>query len=120
MLTVGSNTETLHRVGYPDSSDEGFARELCPHMPIDPGIVRAVRVLVEAGIETYESCEGGEGHAFLEPTVRFYGGQHEGWRALAAVQVYRLPVYALRRFWSIEDLEPVGPNWELTFRPLAG
>ncbi|MEX2623954.1 MAG: hypothetical protein WD651_09505 [Acidimicrobiia bacterium] len=120
MLVAASSIETLQRAKYQDASEEQFAAELCPHMPIDPGIVRAVRVLTEAGIETYESCEGGEGHAFLEPTVRFFGGQHEGWRALAALQVYRLPVYALRRFWSIQQNEPVGPNWELTFRPLAG
>lgn len=27
----------------------------------------------------------------------------------------QFPVYALRRYWSIEDGEPVGPYWELVF-----
>jgi hypothetical protein len=85
-------------------------------MPIDPGIVGAVRVLRDAGIETFESCEGGESHNLPEPIVRFHGGRYAGWQALAAVQVADLPVLALRRFWSIEDGEPVGPYWEIVFR----
>ena len=44
-----------------------------PHLPVDAGIVRAVRILRSAGIPTYESCEGGEGHAFAEPTIKFGG-----------------------------------------------
>ncbi|GJL80561.1 MAG: hypothetical protein DHS20C01_01950 [marine bacterium B5-7] len=83
--------------------------------PLDAGIVRAVIVLREAGVETYESCQGGKGHSFLEPTVRFHGGKSEGLRALAAAQVHGLPVAALRRVWSVIDLEPTGPFWELTF-----
>jgi hypothetical protein len=45
---------------------------------IDPGIRREVKILWENGIETFESCEGGRGHSFPEPTVRFHGGQSEG------------------------------------------
>jgi hypothetical protein len=37
---------------------------------LDPGIRQAVRILREAGVETFESCEGGERHAYPEPTVR--------------------------------------------------
>ena len=36
---------------------------------IDRGIETAVRILQSHGIETYESCEGGEGHAYAGPTV---------------------------------------------------
>jgi hypothetical protein len=32
--------------------------------PLDPGIRRYVEVLNEAGVETFESCQGGEGHAY--------------------------------------------------------
>jgi hypothetical protein len=42
---------------------------------LDPEIAAYVDVLDAAAIETFESCEGGEGHAFFEPTVRFYGGR---------------------------------------------
>jgi hypothetical protein len=51
---------------------------------LDPGIRAAVLVLNAAGIETFESCEGGEGHAYPVPTVRFHGDRSEGFRALAA------------------------------------
>ncbi len=82
---------------------------------LDNGIRRYVEVLVSAGIETYESCEGGEGHAFTEPTVRFHGDHTEGFKALAIALQHDLPVFSLRRVWSIEDLEPVGPTWEIVF-----
>jgi hypothetical protein len=84
---------------------------------LDNGIASYVDVLDAAGIETFESCEGGEGHSFPEPTIRFYGGRGEGFRALAVtLQVGPLPVKALRRSWSVSsDGEPEGPHWELTF-----
>jgi hypothetical protein len=84
---------------------------------LDPGIERAVRQLQSCGIETFESCEGGEGHAYPEPTVRFYGTPEAGWRALSVCFAYGLPVLALRRVWDILDSnEPSGPYWEITFR----
>jgi len=49
---------------------------------LDAGIRVAVRCLRGAGIETFESCEGGDGHAYPEPTVRFHGERGEGFRAL--------------------------------------
>jgi len=51
-------------------------------MPVDMGIVRAVRILRTVGIPTYESCEGGEGHGFAEPTIKFGGTLEDGWRAI--------------------------------------
>ena len=83
--------------------------------PIDPGIAKAVRILWDAGIETFESCEGGPGHSFHEPTVRFHGGRSEGFRALAITHQHGLKVSGLRRYWDVIDGEPVGPHWELTF-----
>lgn len=87
--------------------------------PLDPGVSRYVNVLVDAGIETYESCEGGDGHAYTEPTVRFHGERAEGFRALAVAVEHGLPVNALRRSWPIVDGEPTGPCWELTFYPVS-
>jgi hypothetical protein len=40
---------------------------------LDAGIRKAVECLQAEGIETFESCEGGPGHSFPEPTIRFYG-----------------------------------------------
>src|SRR5213594_2830084 len=85
---------------------------------LDPGIRLAVEILINAGIETFESCEGGPGHSYSEPTVRFHGERPEGFKALS-VAMYdgRLKVIALRRVWPIQDGEPVGPWWELVFAP---
>ena len=32
-------------------------------------------ILRENGVETVESCQGGAGHAFPEPTIKFSGGK---------------------------------------------
>src|SRR5688572_20925740 len=85
--------------------------------PLDPGIDRVVRVLIAEGVETFESCEGGNGHAYPVPTVRFHGDTAEGLRALAVAMRARLPVQELRRVWPVLDNEPTGPWWELTFSP---
>jgi hypothetical protein len=83
--------------------------------PLDAGIERAVHILLNAGVETFESCEGGAGHAFPEPTIRFHGQREEGFRAFAAARQLGLPVSELRRVWPIVDGEPTGPWWEITF-----
>jgi hypothetical protein len=85
--------------------------------PLDPGIEQAVLTLIDAGVETFESCEGGHGHAYPEPTVRFHGDTSEGFRALAAAMKAGLVVGELRRVWPVNDGEPTGPWWELTFAP---
>lgn len=82
---------------------------------IDPGIAREVEILRANGIETFESCEGGNGHPFPEPTIRFHGGKGEGFRALAIASQHGLKTAELRRYWQIIDGEPVGPHWELVF-----
>jgi hypothetical protein len=86
---------------------------------LDRGIAEAVTALVSGGVETFESCEGGSGHAYPEPTVRFHGDHVEGYRALAIAMRAGLPVKELRRVWPVNDGEPTGPWWELTFRPTA-
>jgi hypothetical protein len=83
--------------------------------PLDRGIAQAVSVLAAANIETFEACEGGPGHAYPEPTVRFHGDQAEGFKALASAIRGGLRVAALRRVWPLLDGEPAGPWWELTF-----
>jgi len=82
---------------------------------LDPGIKKAVNILRKNGVETFESCEGGKGHSYPEPTIRFFGERPEGWRVLAIAQTYGLPVYALKRVWPLIDQEPTGPYWEMTF-----
>lgn len=84
---------------------------------MDRAISYAVKVLRDAGVETCESCEGGDGHAFPEPTIRFHGRKGEGFRALACALAHGLPISELRRTWPIVDGEPQGPVWEMTFAP---
>ena len=86
----------------------------------DPGIREAVQILRAAGVETFESCQGGEGHAFHAPTVRFHGHRDEGIRALAVAMGAGLRVSALRRYWDVIDGEVTGPHWELVLAPSAG
>jgi translation elongation factor EF-G len=83
--------------------------------PLDEGIKVYVETLRAGGIETYESCQGGEGHSYLRPAVRFHGGKGEGFRALAIAQQHGFRVRRLNRMWSIEDDEPTGPYWEMVF-----
>lgn len=88
---------------------------------MDAGIRDAVRVLIEKGIETVQSCQGGPGHAYPEPTIEFVGGYEAGFRAFAIATTFGLRVRELRRVWSIESGEPVGPHWVMTFRtPIFG
>ncbi len=56
-----------------------IAAEICPGEPLDLGIAWAVKVLPDGAVETYESCEGGEGHAHPYPCVRFDGTDAAGW-----------------------------------------
>lgn len=86
--------------------------------PLDAGIEPIVIALRSGGIETFESCEGGAGHAYHEPTVRFYGDQAEGFRALSVAMRAGVHVTALRRTWPILQSEPTGPWWEMTFARL--
>jgi len=83
---------------------------------LDPGVRRYVDALYSGGIKTYESCEGGNGHSYAEPAVRFYGERGEGFRALAVALQHGFPVRAVRRIWTVdEDGHPCGPNWEMSF-----
>ena len=83
--------------------------------PLDEGIRPYVEALNAAGIETFESCEGGEGHSYSEPTVRFHGGRAEGFRALTVALRHGFSVSSVRRAWPVVDGEPTGPCWELAF-----
>lgn len=101
----------------PDPESIQRAKELSFHPPLDEGICEIVAVLVANGVETFESCEGGDGHSFTWPTVRFEGGTSEGLRALSVALENGLPVEGLRRAWGVVDGLIHGPWWEMTFLP---
>ena len=101
----------------PDPESIQNARELIFEPPLDDGIREIVLILVSNGVETFESCEGGKGHSFPEPTVRFEGSSGEGLRALSVALDNGLPVSSIRRAWGIIDGLIHGPWWEMTFWP---
>ena len=84
-------------------------------MPLDDGIKQAVLVLRSGGIETFESCEGGPGHAFPDPTIKFHGSAWAGYRALAVAMENGLRVARLQRVYHVSDGQLAGPWWELVF-----
>jgi hypothetical protein len=90
-------------------------------LQLDFGVRKTVERLREAGVETFESCEGGSGHSYPEPTIAFHGGPGAGWHALSLCIAWGLPVLALRREWNVLDRnEPTGPDWKIVFRRRPG
>lgn len=94
--------------------ERGVKRRSIPGL--DAGIAPMVQALRDYNVETFESCEGGDGHSYTEPTIRFYGQPEEGFRAYAAALERGLPINAVRRAWIVVDGELTGPYWEMTFR----
>jgi len=94
------------------------------HSGLDPGIGEWVNILRSHGVETFESCEGGDGHAYLEPTIAFgtHASPEEGWHALSVALCHGLPVRELRLAWEIYRGTgfPCSPRWELVFRHAVG
>ncbi|MGI8738532.1 MAG: hypothetical protein ACR2KU_02420 [Gammaproteobacteria bacterium] len=107
--TFDQYTDILENLDAYDPVPEG-------ELVLDKGIRRYVLILRAQGIETFESCEGGEGHCFPEPAVRFHGNSVEGYRGFTAAMNYGLPVYSLRRYYDVIEGQLEGPWWEMTFR----
>lgn len=84
---------------------------------LDPGIRFAVRILHANGIETGQSCQGGEGHCYEHPTIEFGAGADDanGFRALSILQIYGLKVFALSIHWSIFNGLPYEKLWRIEF-----
>lgn len=87
------------------------------YMSLDAGVRFAVRVLHANGFETCQSCQGGRGHAYLEPTVEMIAGADdaEGFGALAALQAYGLPLSEISIVWHVRSGLPYEKNWRITF-----
>lgn len=84
-------------MGYPDN--------------VDPLILPAVKILNEYGFKTFESCQGGEGHCFPEPTVRFEGSEFDLLRAYEVCEFFGLHVSDVRRiFRKIPMPVPIDDN----------
>lgn len=85
-------------------------------LPLDGGIRHAVLVLRAHGVETFESCEGGSGHASPDPIIRFHGNVWAGYKAFAIAMENGLPVLDLQLVFTCCDGQLAGPSWKMTFR----
>lgn len=85
---------------------------------LDPGIRFAVRVLHSAGIETCQSCQGGEGHAYDNPTIDLIAGADEarGFAAIAALSEYGIPVIELAIVWPMCHGHPYEKLWRIVLK----
>ena len=81
---------------------------------IDKGILSEVLILRKHGVETFESCQGGIGHCFPEPTIKFYGDKNEGIRVAHICLQEDLPIFKIGRSFYVSDGELTTPFWELT------
>jgi hypothetical protein len=120
---------------YLDREDEAmalsefhsFCRGIRPREPLplaalermDPGIVEAVIILSDHGIETCQSCEGGPGHAYPEPSIDFLGGPAQGFAAVSIARQHGLPVAALYRVWNVQGDEITEVIWRLVLQSRA-
>lgn len=98
-----------------------------PH-DIDPLILPAVKILNEHGFETFESCQGGEGHCYPEPTIRFFGDEFDLIRAYEICGCYGINVYEVKRVFIKEDVYkenksknamPLGIAWGKPFNEIT-
>lgn len=88
------------------------------YLSLDIGIRFAVRVLHAAGgIETCQSCQGGKGHSYDRPTIDMISTSRDagGFRALAALVDYGLPVADMAILWNVRDGLPYERLWRITF-----
>jgi hypothetical protein len=99
----------------PIGSLDGLEKFAPLRAKLDLGIRHFVLILRSQGVDTVQSCQGGPGHSFLEPTIEFNGGAGEGLRAVAAAQAYGLPLAALFRVWTMQGHKLVGPIWAMIF-----
>lgn len=100
----------------------------CLPSNIDPLILPVVQMLNKYGFKTFESCQGGDGHAFFEPTVRFEGTEFDLIRAYEICVLHNFPVYEAKRVFrkssiykennSIDTL-PIGDVWDSPFNEIT-
>jgi hypothetical protein len=87
-------------------------------MDLDPGIAKAVTLLRDHRVSTYESCQGGPGHGSLHPVIYFQGGADEGMRAVWLLEGAGFGVAELSRIWDL-DFGTFG-TWKIQMKGTDG
>jgi hypothetical protein len=94
---------------------------------VDNGIRPAVEILNRHGFKTFESCEGGNDHAFADAVVRFEGNEFDLLRAYEICECYRLCVNECKRVYrkidvykkdNISDEISIGKSWDKPFNEI--
>jgi hypothetical protein len=98
-----------------------MGREPVPWDELDPEIVAAVRALAECGVDTFSSCQGGEGHPGYGgmPTILFNGDENAGLWAVWLLETQGFRVQTLSRNWDLDRGLPREPFWRVTLRTLS-
>ncbi|MBL7810539.1 MAG: hypothetical protein JNN28_22135 [Saprospiraceae bacterium] len=93
---------------------------------LDEGIRDVVVLLNKYGFKTFESCEGGKGHCYDVPTVRFFGDEFDLIRAYELCTIHRMNVAEAKRVYRKTDVYsevtngvPIGENWDRPFNELT-
>jgi hypothetical protein len=84
---------------------------------LDAGIRDAVILLNNYGFDTFESCQGGEGHCMPEPTIKFWGDEFDCIRAYELCSQCGFRVFEVRRvfiknpLYNLDETKEIGENW---------
>jgi hypothetical protein len=89
-----------------------------PWHEIDPDIAPALHALADYEIDTFSSCQGGDGHAHLMPVILFHGDENAGLYAVWLLEAAGFRVWELSRRWSLDHGMPRQPYWEVVMRSL--
>jgi hypothetical protein len=113
---VGSGLNAQER------EDIAWAKKHFGGEPLDPGIVRILRIFKEHGIETCQSCEGpkgmqpegrhGAGHCYENPTIDV---TYQPWAALDIAMQYGVRVDQISEVFRVEGWRPVEHLWRVEF-----
>ena len=92
---------------------------------VDEGIKKIVEILNKHGFDTWESCQGGQGHCFELPTVRFWGSEFDLIRAHRICENYSLNINQVSRIYRTvgistgdTDFCPKGTVWDVPFNEI--
>lgn len=89
-----------------------------PWRYIDPEIAAALHALADYGIDTFSSCQGGEGHTCGMPEILFLGDDHAGLYAVWLLEAAGFRVWELSRHWDLDFGLPRAPFWRVAMRSL--
>jgi len=93
---------------------------------LDDGIKDAVILLNKFGFKTFESCQGGKGHCYDVPTIRFFGDEFDLIRAYELCMLHSINVYEAKRVYRKTSVyldatngDNIGENWDKPYNELT-